>query len=382
MQLDELLQILLEKDRPFRAVLSNPRFKKEEVKRIDLRPVLKEDHFIYQATYHYLTKNAHENFSCSDIKALIQDLLTNRFKQGVFFTSSADYHVLVSGKGQMTILKKKPLKAIDPFPHNRVKKGILLEGEMIPFLVELGVMNKQGRVIPAKQDKFRQINRFLEIISDIIDVFDPALPLKIVDFGCGKSYLTFALYHYLVHQQKRKITISGLDLKVDVIKSCKAIAQKLGYSHLHFAVGDIANYEPSGAIDMVVSLHACDTATDAAIAQAIMWKAKVILAVPCCQHELYRQIQNSDMTSLLKHGILRERFAALATDAARANLLEMAGYKTQVMEFIDLEHTPKNLLIRSVKKGEINPEVHQEFQNFKKLLGFDCALERLLNGKL
>lgn len=259
-----------------------------------------------------------------------------------------------------------PATAFTKVPHNRVKNYILPEGEAVPFLVQLGVMTEGGRVHAQKYDKFRQINRFLEFVNDILpeieaaheDAF-PGTPLRIIDFGCGKSYLTFAVYHYLVVKKGLQAEIFGLDLKKDVIEDCSRLAAACGYNGLRFACGDIADYRAENAgqcapPDLVITLHACDTATDYALAFAIEHGARAILSVPCCQHELNtalgRNAPDEALNPLLKYGIVKERFAALATDVLRAETLNAHGYKTQLLEFIDMEHTPKNILIRAVLK--------------------------------
>ena len=269
----------------------------------------------------------------------------------------------MSKKGAVSILHKKTkTEALPKLPlsHNRTKNYILNEGTPVPFLVELGVMTKDGAVTKAKYDKFRQINRFLEFVQDIL----PALPndrtITILDFGCGKSYLTFAIYHFLKVLHGRDVKIIGLDLKKDVIANCNRLAEKLGYKELTFLHGDIADYEGMNQVDMVVTLHACDTATDFALAKAIGWDASVILSVPCCQHELNKQIKNEELSPLLKYGLIKERTAALFTDAIRGNLLEAAGYQTQILEFIDMEHTPKNILLRAVRKQKPSTEKLQK----------------------
>jgi SAM-dependent methyltransferase len=238
------------------------------------------------------------------------------------------------------------------------------------------VMTAEGRVVKAKYDKFRQINRFLEMVSDVIPDLPRSKPLTIVDFGCGKSYLTFALYHLLAIKEQLPVRIIGLDLKQDVIETCSKLALELGWDNLTFSVGDIAKFEGHTSVDMVVTLHACDTATDSALLKAIGWEASVILSVPCCQHELFRQISQPMLKPLLKHGILKERFSALVTDAVRANLLELAGYRTQLLEFIDLEHTPKNILIRAVKGHQADMEqLKQEYERFRDFMGISPFME-------
>ena len=246
--------------------------------------------------------------------------------------------------------------------HNRTKKYVLQEGVPVPFLVDLGVMTAEGKVVKSRYDKFRQINRFLEFIEDVLPNLDPNRTNTIIDFGCGKSYLTFAMYYYFRELKKLDVNIIGLDLKEDVIAICNGLAEKYGYEKLHFYQGDIASYTGRDAVDMVVTLHACATATDYALEKAVKWNAKVILSVPCCQHELNRQIANKELYPIMDYGILKERMAALLTDEIRAKLLENAGYETQILEFIDMEHTPKNLLIRAVKRQEGSKKLPEELK--------------------
>jgi SAM-dependent methyltransferase len=249
--------------------------------------------------------------------------------------------------------------------------------------VGLGVQTPEGKVTKAKYDKFRQINRYLEFIEDVLDALPGDRTLRIIDFGCGKSYLTFAMYYYLHVLQGRDIQVTGLDLKTDVIHHCNELAERLGYHQLHFERGDISSYEGATEVDMVVSLHACDKATDYALEKAVKWGAQVILAVPCCQHELNGQMRCEVLQPVLKYGLIKERMAALVTDAVRANLLEQQGYDTQILEFIDMEHTPKNLLIRAVKRKESNRRMNaksagSDIAQVEELLHITPTLERLL----
>lgn len=275
------------------------------------------------------------------------------FKQGELENEVFRATVLISKKGKITVKTKKNTgekKNID-LSHNRVKKYILEEGIPVPFLVELGVQTKDGRIVKAKYDKFKQINRYLEFIRDVLPILPKDRTVNIIDFGCGKSYLTFAMYYYLKVLQNYDIRVIGLDLKDDVIEKCNKLAEQFGYdSALKFIRGDISTFEGDYRPDMVVTLHACDTATDFALEKAVRWGASVILSVPCCQHEINKQISCKELEPVLKYGILKERMSALLTDAVRANLLEEMGYDTQILEFIDMEHTPKNLLIRAVKR--------------------------------
>lgn len=245
-------------------------------------------------------------------------------------------------------------------------------------MIDLGVMTPEGSIVKAKSDKFRQINRFLEYIEDVLPYLDRQKELNILDFGCGKSYLTFAMYYYLKILKGYQISIIGLDLKQDVIEECNRLSEKYGYDKLHFLVGDIASYQGSRHIDVVVTLHACDTATDYALYQAVSWGADVILSVPCCQHELNRQIRNDVLAPVLKHGIIKERMSALITDALRAGLLETKGYQVQLLEFIDMEHTPKNIMIRAVRtNGKNQAKALEKLKECMDFLNVDPCLYRL-----
>jgi len=264
--------------------------------------------------------------------------------------------------------------------HDRRKRYLLEEGRPIPFLIELGVMTPDGMVLKSRYDKFRQVNRFLELVDDIVPGLRSDGKLRIVDFGCGKSYLTFAIHYLLTELRGREVEIVGLDLKEDVIEACSALASRFGAEGLRFQHGEIGSFETHEKVDLVVSLHACDTATDAALAQAVRWQADVILAVPCCQKEAYRQIRSGMLAPLLQHGLAKERFAALVTDTLRAQMLELQGYRTQLVEFVPLEHTAKNVLIRAVKGAPAGVEVRRAYEELRDSLGLDPALERLLSA--
>lgn len=365
----------------YQIVLSNPR-NAEKIEKIKIRPVLVKGNLEFQQTAYIGTKVFHENFSKEIlIQKLLEDFKEN-FKQGELENEEFRATVLISKKGKITVKTKKNTgekKNID-LSHNRVKKYILEEGIPVPFLVELGVQTKDGRIVKAKYDKFKQINRYLEFIRDVLPILPKDRTVNIIDFGCGKSYLTFAMYYYLHILKKYEIEVTGLDLKEDVIDLCNRLAQDYHYEHLHFEKGDISTYEGADAVDMVVTLHACDTATDYALEKAVRWGAKVIMAVPCCQHEVNRQISCPEMSQMLKYGLIKERFSALVTDAVRANLLEEMGYETQILEFIDMEHTPKNLLIRAVKREGMR----RRTANTRKLTEFlhvETTLQKLLEEK-
>lgn len=383
--IEELLKAVLPEGRLVSATISQPRRKDSEAYgKVVVKPVLLKSELHYQFAYYYEKKVTHDNVSPEAAHLKITELLENEMRQGLFNTLEADYQLLVSKKGKTAILKKPPTKKQAPdLSHNRKKTYVLEEGEPVPFLVELGVMNDKGRVLAAKYDKFRQINRFLEMVRDILPSLPKNRKLTIVDFGCGKSYLTFALYHYLAVQEGFELNVVGLDLKADVIEHCESLARTLNYDGLHFRIGDIADYDEFSAVDMVITLHACDTATDAALEKAVRWGASAILSVPCCQHELFSQVQNEVLEPLLSHGILKERFSALATDAIRAKLLDIVGYKTQLLEFIDMEHTPKNILIRAVKSdAQDTTALWREYEAFRNFLNASPYLENALRDRL
>ncbi|MBP3578144.1 MAG: SAM-dependent methyltransferase [Lachnospiraceae bacterium] len=347
--------------------ISNPE-KNENLTKIKIRQMKLKGKVQYQIEEFTKTQAFHKNVTLTELRELFPFYFENRFRQAQLHLQGEDIQILVSKKGAVSVLRKKAKTEAAPklpLSHNRTKNYILNEGTVVPFLVELGVMTKDGAVTKAKYDKFRQINRFLEFVQDIL----PALPtdrtITILDFGCGKSYLTFAIYHFLKVLHGRDVRIIGLDLKKDVIANCNRLAEKLGYSELTFLHGDIADYEGMSQVDMVVTLHACDTATDFALAKAIGWDASVILSVPCCQHELNKHIKNDELSPLFKYGLIKERTAALFTDAIRGNLLEAAGYQTQILEFIDMEHTPKNILLRAVRKQKPTEEKLQK--NLKEI---------------
>ena len=360
-------------------ILSNSRDQAMGTK-VKVRPVLIKGELFFQETLYKGTQVFHENFGAEEMITRLEEYLQDLFKQGEIKGRKEEATILVSKKGKMTITRRKNavvtgrdsasadkggkipggrLEAQEDLranlQHNRTKQYILMEGKPVDFLVGLGVQTPDGKVTKNRYDKFRQINRYLEFIEDVLEELPKERTIRIIDFGCGKSYLTFAMYYYLHELQGRDIQVTGLDLKMDVINHCNQLAEKLHYDNLHFEHGNISSYEGADAVDMVVTLHACDTATDYALEKAVKWGASVIMAVPCCQHEVNKQIRNDVLQPILKYGIIKERMSALITDALRANLLEQQGYDTQILEFIDMEHTPKNILIRAVKRKGMQP---------------------------
>lgn len=349
-----------------------------EPSRVKIRPVLLKDRLLYQASQTMGAKVLHTNYERGQVITYIEDMMQKYFRQLQSQGMDMDGSVLVSKRGKMTFKSRKHsiLEQARELSHNRTKKYILKEGTPVPFLIDLGVMTKEGRIVSRRYDKFRQINRFLEFIEDILPKLPRDREVTILDFGCGKSYLTFAMYYYLKLLKGYDVNIIGLDLKTDVIERCNALARSYGYEKLRFYQGDIAQYEGVREVDMVVTLHACDTATDYALNKAVRWGAQVILSVPCCQHEVNAQISSDLLSPVFSYGILQERMAALITDGIRAKLLERHGYETQILEFIDMEHTPKNLLIRAVRteKRTENPELDRMMEE----LHIKPSLKRLL----
>ncbi|MBR6553509.1 MAG: SAM-dependent methyltransferase [Clostridia bacterium] len=324
----------------------------------------------------------HENVSAADLADALTLLAEGKFRQINGFAPKGEHILLISKKGACKYSVKQSATAVKQTEtHNRKKEYLLPEGEIIPPLVDMGIFTAEGKVVASMYRKYKQINRFLEMIDDELREKTPET-LNVIDFGCGKSYLTFILYYYLTQVRGIHAEIIGLDLKADVIEKCNAAAKKYGYEGLRFELGDINGYTAPFDVDMVVTLHACDTATDHALFNALSWGAKMIFSVPCCQHELNGQLAPKELTLLSRYGIVGERFCALATDAIRANLLEYCGYKTQLLEFIELDHTPKNVLIRAVKRP-ITPKAVKErslaeVKQAMDAFGFEPTLYRLL----
>lgn len=378
----------------YQMILSNPRNRGEEFAfKVKIRPVMIKDKLLFQETVYQGTKVYHENYDAGTLMSRVEKWLMHDFRQCELEHRTCRAVVLVSKKGRMTVNRKQTVQSKTQLEeagkiqmsHNRVKRYILEEGIPVPFLIDLGVQTVDGKIVRARYDKFRQINRFLEFIEDILPTLPKEETVRILDFGCGKSYLTFAMYYYLHCLKGYDVEITGLDLKADVIEQCNRLGRKYGYEKLVFLRGNIADYEMKDRVDMVVTLHACDTATDYALLKAIRWNAKVILSVPCCQHEVNRQICNKELASVLRYGIIKERMSALITDAVRAELLEAQGYETNILEFIDMEHTPKNLLIRAVRRPGENQDKRQrkmeEVIQLARYLQIEPTLLKLLDDK-
>lgn len=361
------------------GTISQPRMRSAELKRVKLKPIAIKGVRLIQFEYQYERILQHKNIPLHEIKTTLIPLL-EQFRQIHGEWSEETIHIQLSKKNKV-MWKSTPnpsTKTVD-LSHNRKKNHVLSADIPYPFLIRLGVQTAEGKVKSQKQDKFRQINRFVEYIDDALQYLPTNRPIRIVDFGSGKSYLTFALYHFLHIEKGLDIHVTGLDLKKEVIEECQLIANDLGYDQLEFVVGDIHDYNEETSVDMVVTLHACDIATDMALARAVNWGAQVILSVPCCQHELFNQLDAPSLSILLRHGLIKERFAALATDSIRAELLSLVGYDVQLLEFIDMAHTPKNILIRAYKTDKKpTPFAIEQYKAFTTMLGANPYLEKEL----
>ncbi len=361
------------------ATLSRPRVPHPDApRRITVEPVQLRVGTRWRVRRQYETGTTDENLDAPALAGLLVTAIGADYRQALLHEPDADWQVL-AGRGEPRILRKPPTRVAGPAAHDRAKRHLLPEGEPVPYLVALGVQTADGRVRAPRRAKFRQVNRFVELVEDVVARL-PEGRLRVVDFGSGRAYLTFALHDLLTRVHRREVDVLGLDLKPNVVDECEALARRLGADGLRFELGDIADADLDG-VDLVVSLHACDTATDVALERAVRAGARVILAVPCCQHELLGQLSNEMLRPLLRYGTLRERFAAEVTDAARARLLELAGYDVQVVEFVPLEHTPKNVLLRATRTSRPTRDRERlavEYRAFADELEIEPALERLL----
>lgn len=368
-------------DNIIKVVISNKLNKDIEYNKINIELKEKNNIEYYQVEKYTDKQVFHENIEKDMLNEKMLEFIDGKYKQVGAWSQEYTYDLKISKKGKVFLGRKKSdnSKLVNK-SHNREKNYILKEGMIIQPLIDLGVFTKDGKVVNSKYDKYKQINRFIEIIDDEIKKNNDK-ELTILDFGCGKSYLTFVLYYYFVEIKKINVKMIGLDLKADVIKKCNEIAKKYNYKNLHFELGDINGYKYTDNVDMVITLHACDTATDYGLYNAIKWNAKMIFSVPCCQHEFNSQMKSEDLSILTRYGIIKERVAALMTDAVRGNLLEAIGYKTQLLEFIDIAHSPKNILIRA-SKSKISREKKEsslmEVDNIMKEFNLEPTLFNLL----
>ncbi len=362
-----------------KANLSSPRSKKNIYRKIEIHKIIKNKEIIYQLAQYTEKQVFHKNLTEEELIIFYENALISEYKQGLIQCSGVDYQLFSISKGEITYRKiiTKNENHLDA-THNRKKNSLLEENKFIPFLYELGVINKDGIIIQTKYSKYRQINRFLEFIKDIVPSLPKNQKIHIVDFGCGKSYLTFATHYYLQNILGLDIEIIGLDLKEDVINTCNSIVKKYDMKNIKFFVGNIENYISEKPIDMVITLHACDIATDFALEKAIKWNAKVILSVPCCQHEVHQNMKCANLKLFEDYGLIQERLASLITDVTRAELLKLHGYKVQILEFIDMEHTPKNILIRATLNPAYKYKDTTKLDLMKKEFNYELTLEKLL----
>ena len=374
-----MLEITLP-EKIIKGVISGKKDKNQKNEKVKIDTILIKDKPILQFATYTDKQVFHKNVEESQVNELILSLLNNEFNNLELTTEDYIYSYRITQKGKVLSNKRKTKEvSLVPISHNKKKNYIIEDGTLVPALVDLGIQMPDGKVTKAGYDKFKQINRFLEIIDDCIK---EEKHLNIIDFGCGKSYLTFILYYYFVEIKKMDVNITGLDLKEDVIDHCNEIANKYGYSKLKFYKGDIAKYKEKNDIDMIVTLHACDTATDYALYHAITMNVKYIFSVPCCQHEINLELDSKNFHVINKFGILKDRFSALLTDAIRANILQYYGYKTNVMEFVDFENSPKNLLIRAVKtNNSLNPKIKEEIDAILREYNISQKLYSLLFTK-
>jgi len=367
----------------FKIVISNKKNKEEKYNKININLKENKTKQYYQVEKYTDKQVFHENIEIEDLNDYLLDYMENSYKQLTAWSENNTFDLKISKKGKVFLGKKNANNSnLVNKDHNKKKNYILEEGMIIEPLIDLGVFTKEGKVVKSKYDKYKQINRFVEIIDDEIKKNDYK-ELTILDFGCGKSYLTFILYYYFVEIKKINVKMIGLDLKEDVIKKCNEVAKRYKYDNLHFELGDINGYKYNNKVDMVITLHACDTATDYALYNAIKWNAKMIFSVPCCQHELNHQMKPENLNILTRYGIVQERVAALMTDAVRGNLLEAVGYKTQLLEFIDIAHSPKNILIRASKSNISKQKIEKSLDEVNKLMNefnFNPTLYNLLKN--
>lgn len=383
--MEELKRTLEEvfKNEIIKIVISNKVKKDEKYNKIAINLKENNKNKFYQIEKFTDKQVFHENIKINEISDKVSELIFGNYKQMTAWSNNEIFDLKISKKGKIFLGKKKNDNSkIVAKGHNKEKNYILKEGMIIEPLIDLGVFTKEGKVVNSKYDKYKQINRFIEIIDDEIKK-NNYKELTILDFGCGKSYLTFVLYYYFVKIKNINVKMIGLDLKEDVIKKCNDIAKRYNYENLHFELGDINGFKYNNKVDMVITLHACDTATDYALYNAIKWNSKMIFSVPCCQHEFNSQMKANELSILTKYGIVQERVAALMTDSVRANLLECVGYKTQLLEFIDIAHSPKNILIRAFKNNiskEKKEKSLNEVNNLIRTFNFNPTLYNLLKN--
>lgn len=383
MVLNQFVEDILKEKKLVSMVVSNPRRKQSECKKINIKPVIIKNNYLIQFESIISNKAFHENLSIDDaFEKIINDMRFD-FKNMFIKTENHKYQCMVSKKGLLTCKKKDTEKNSLDFSHDRKKDYIIPDNKKCDFLIELGVMDENGKVYKKKYDKFRQINKFLEIVDGTIDYENIDESFKIIDFGCGKAYLTFGLYYYFNNILNKKVEIIGLDLKEDIIEFCNKTSENLGYDKLIFIKGDIADFNHENNIDMIVTLHACNNATDAALVKAVKWDVDYILSVPCCQHEFFDKINNINLAPMLCHGLIKERLSSLVTDTLRTLYLNNEGYEVKLVEFVAMEHTPKNIMIKGTKKAINTSDAKIRYNEYKKFWNLeDLFIENYHNEEI
>lgn len=376
--MEEFKQVIskIESKNLSKIVISNRRLKRNEIQKKILRCVLHKGKEVIQIESFSEKQAFHAHIELNELQNELVKLL-EEYKQIDIFMKDETITVKANKVKKVHVYRSKQANKVEEIStQNRKKKYLLEEGMSIPAFYDLGIFTKEGKIAHSHYDKFKQINRFIEMVNDVLDESEETL--RIVDFGCGKSYLTFVLYYFLKEVKNRNVEIIGLDLKKDVIEKCNRIAQKYGYESLRFELGDINGYHTTNKIDMVISLHACDTATDYALYNAIKWDVTTIFSVPCCQHEINQTLQEEPFGMMNRYGLIKERYSSLVTDTIRGMCLESQGYEVQMLEFIDLVHSPKNLLIRAVKRNSVNPEMFESVKKHQEVHGYQQTLVKLL----
>ena len=380
----------IQEDKLIKIVFSDR--KSGDFNKVIIKPIILKSARNIQIESFKDNKAFHKNIDLNNLQELEDNLkeYIDNFKQILLQIEGSDIS-FIRKKENFSRKEKESNLIKTSNEHNKKKQYILNEGDKIDFLIELGLMSIEGKILKSSFNKFKQINKYLEFIDDVIEELKAKKlitnHINVLDFGCGKSYLTFALYYYLKNYRKDlTFSIVGLDLKKDVIEFCNKLAKKLNYENLEFLNGNIKDYDKSKEVDLVFSLHACNNATDYSLEKALSLDAKAILAVPCCHHEFFEKIQknkNSEFYNTLKimadNGVVLDKFATLATDSFRSLSLELCGYKTKMIEFIDMEHTPKNILIKAIKSKSSNlKEKLTEYNKLKEFLGIKPLLEDLI----
>ena len=370
--MDRLIKILSSENLIY-GVLSNKRNAVTPYKKVTVSPFLSKGEIMYQFEI-FDEKKAYQQ-NCKDFKEKLLETLP-LYKNFSLFTDKHDYQILVGKKGNLNIKSSNPTKSMSIDGHNKSKNYYFKDGVTYDFLVSLGISTPDGKIKPTKYNKFVQINRYIEILGNSIKELDFGKKITIVDFGCGKSYLTFALYYFITNETKKKVEVIGIDLKEDVIKDCTKLASELGYNGMRFINGDINDFKGDN-VDIAISLHACDTATDIALIKGAQWGSKLIVAVPCCHHQLFDMIKNQDLMPILKYGVLKDKFASILTDAIRGLALQSVGYDVNIMEFTPLENTPKNVLIKAVRTGKEDKEAMDSYNKLKEMFNVSPYIDRM-----